>query len=350
MSMAVDRLNKFRERPVLRHLKRLTTKDGLIQHADLEVPDPSFGYSIDDNARGIIACIWHYKNFKDPSVLNLLNTYFSYIKKVVKKENGSFHNFLSFSGEILDKEGSEDSIGRAIWSLGEIIKNKDMLDGKMVIEAREIINETNISRHLNHRYIRCKAYISLGLMAAGMSKEARPWISQLVEFFNKNSSKDWVWFEDGLYYANGILPYALTVAAEIFKEEELKDIAEKSYRWLDDVSTVGGLPNPIGQDGWYEKGKNMTLYDQQPLEAADMIIAAAELYKLTKEGPYIDAALKWYGWYEGNNSQKSSLINDNTGGIFDGVTREGINKNQGAESIVTYLMAYLILTELSTNE
>ena len=115
-------LEDFHNPPPLTHLKRLTTREGLIQHADMDVPDPSHGYSLDDNARAIIATIWYYRAHQDQSVLHLLEIYFSYVKRV-EKEGGSFHNFLSFTEQILDAEGSEDSIGRTIWALGEMINS-----------------------------------------------------------------------------------------------------------------------------------------------------------------------------------------------------------------------------------
>src|SRR5689334_7287367 len=115
--MPKSQLNQFRHEPILRHLKRLTTPTGLIQHADYDVPDPAFGYSIDDNARALIVCLWYQKLFNEPAITRLADIYFSYIERV-EKEGGSFHNFLSFSEKVLESEGSEDSIGRAVWALG----------------------------------------------------------------------------------------------------------------------------------------------------------------------------------------------------------------------------------------
>lgn len=339
-------LQRFLERPTLRHLKRLTTKDGLIQHADLDVPDPSFGYSIDDNARALIVCLWHYKIFKDPSILQLADIYFSYLKKV-EREDGTFHNFVSFSEKILDQEGSEDSIGRAVWALGEVIASQPGTE--LAERAETILKRSIIDKHLDHEHVRTKAYILLGLLSAGLLDDAKKWAEKLKKIFRDNSKKDWVWFEDGLYYANGILPYALARASIFLNDKELEEIAVKSFDWLDEVSTHDGIPSPIGQNGWYQRGKEKALYDQQPLEAADMVLAASELYLLTKEGKYLERSVEWYEWYEGKNIQQKSLINTNTGGIHDALTPHGINGNQGAESIVTYLLAYLALTNIAND-
>ena len=341
--MQTSILTKFRERPNLRHLKRLTTKDGIIQHADHEVPDPSFGYSIDDNARALIACLWHYQTFKDPSILQLAELYFHYLETVEKK-GGSFHNFVSFSGKLLDAEGSADSIGRAVWALGEVIRtapNDDMTE-----KARQMFQRVALNRHLDHQHTRTKAYILLGLLAAGEKKLAAIWADRLVKFFEENQQADWVWFEPELTYANGILPYALARAARVLGNEGYGHVAKASFDWLYSVSREQNLPWPIGHDGWYRQGKTKALYDQQPLEAADMMLAASELHRLTGESHYLDQALEWHGWYTGNNACNQVMINPHTDGILDGIRPNGINVNQGAECIVTYLMAYLSLSQL----
>jgi uncharacterized protein YyaL (SSP411 family) len=340
-------LNRFRERPQLRHLKRLTTKDGLIQHADFDVPDPSFGYSIDDNARALIVCLWHYKIFQDPSILQLADIYFNYLKRV-ERQDGTFHNFVSFSEKILDHEGSEDSIGRAVWALGEVIASQPGTE--LAERAQTILKRSIIDKHLDHEHVRTKAYILLGLLSAGLLDDAKKWADKLKKIFHTNSKKDWVWFEDGLYYANGILPYALARAAIFLNDKELEEIAVKTFHWLDEVSTHNGVPSPIGQDGWYQRGKEKALYDQQPLEAADMVLAAGELFLLTKETEYLKRALTWYEWYEGKNTQQKTLINTTTGGVYDALTPAGVNSNQGAESIVTYLLAYLKLAQIAKDE
>ncbi len=335
---------RFLKQPPLRHLKRLTTARGIIQHADHDVPDPSFGYSIDDNARALIACLWHYRLFDNAAVLQLAEIYFRYIERV-EKDGGSFHNFLNFAETVLDAEGSEDSIGRAIWALGEVVANQP--ESEMAKKSATMLKRTAIEKHLIHPHLRTKAYIFLGLLAAENPDEAKPWVDKLAESYDANAQADWSWFENGLYYANGILPYAVAKAAIAFKDQRLEKIAVQSFDWLDQVSRDNGVPAPIGQNGWYIKDQTKALYDQQPLEAADMVLAACELFKLTRDQRYREKALEWYGWYEGNNLQTLALTNKSTGGIYDGLTPEGVNENQGAESIVTYLMAYLALTEIT---
>lgn len=336
-------LANFSNRPPLTHLKRLTTKEGLVQHADLDVPDPAHGYSLDDNARAMIVALWHYRQYNDQSVVRLLEIYFRYLKRV-EKEGGSFHNFLSFTEQILDSEGSEDSIGRTIWALGEMIRSCP--DEALRQQAIHIFKQANIHHHLNHPHLRTKAYILLGLLAAGEISEAKLWADKLVSYYQKNVDADWQWFENYLSYANAVLPYALAEAGRILNDSSYGKIASISFDWLDRISRIDGRPAPIGEKGWYFKNGKKAEYDQQPVDTAKMVLAAVALFQVTKSSHYLDKAIEWMSWYEGNNSQGAIVLSPLTNGVYDAVTDGGVNKNQGAESIVTYLLAYLALSSL----
>lgn len=339
-------LNEFRDPPPLTHLKRLTTREGLIQHADMDVPDPSHGYSLDDNARAMIATLWYYQSYPDQSVIRLLEIYFSYVKRV-EKEGGSFHNFLSFTEQILDAEGSEDSIGRTIWALGEMVRLCP--DEAMRNEAKVIFDRANIHHHLEHPHIRTKAYMLLGLLAADQRDEATRWADKLVDIYKQNATSDWNWFENYLSYANAVLPYALAEAGRILNNQTYLNVAKESLTWLDSISRLDGKPAPIGQAGWYFKDGVKAAYDQQPLDVSDMILAYTSLNKVASEEGYLDKALGWMSWYYGTNSQDVSVISGSSYGVYDAVTPGGVNKNQGAESIVTYLLAFLSLSKLTKN-
>ncbi|HUD20528.1 MAG TPA: glycoside hydrolase family 88 protein [Candidatus Saccharimonadales bacterium] len=337
-------LNDFRDRPPLTHLKRLTTKDGVIQHADFEVPDPSFGYSIDDNARALIVCLWHYQLYRDPAVLQLAEIYFDYLKRT-EKDGGSFHNFLSYSARLLDAEGSEDSIGRAIWALGETVKLHP--EESVRAEASAMMKRTSLKKHLEHAHIRAKAYIMLGLAAAGEVEEMKPWADLLVEAYQKENGRNWHWFEGLLCYANGALPHALAVAYEKTKDEKYLQIAQKSFDWLNRICRVEAIPSPVGQAGWYYRGREKALYDQQPVDTADMVLAALKLFEITGKEHYQELAVEWMNWYYGHNIKGLSLYNEATKGVYDALTPNFVNENQGAESIVTYLMAFLELSRVA---
>jgi glycosyltransferase involved in cell wall biosynthesis len=106
----------------LAHIKRLTDDTGIIQHAKFGIPNLKDGYCLDDNARALILVLMAYRQKKYPLALELSHFYLSYIHYMQNK-NGTFRNFLSFNRNFLDKTGSEDSFGRAIWALGYLLAN-----------------------------------------------------------------------------------------------------------------------------------------------------------------------------------------------------------------------------------
>jgi hypothetical protein len=62
-------------------------------------------------------------------------------------------------------------------------------------------------------------------------------------------------------------------------------------------------------------------------------------YKITKNKKYKDLAIKAFEWFGGKNILEISMINEKTGGICDGLEKEGVSLNQGAESVLSYLIA-----------
>jgi hypothetical protein len=102
---------------------------------------------------------------------------------------------------------------------------------------------------------------------------------------------------------------------------------------------------PIGTNGWYEKNGEKAVFDQQPIEASCMTEAAVSLYTNTNEVKYREIAVKAFNWFHGMNVNGVSLFNSETSTCYDGITSKGLNENQGAESTISYYMAYLVLKE-----
>lgn len=339
----MEALKKFELPPSLRHLKHMTTDFGIIQHAKSDDPDPRFGYSIDDNARALIVCLKYGRLFNPADVAKIKQVYFDFLERAYVSDNG-FHNFYSIEGQPLDKKGSEDSYGRTFWTLAEAAA--DDQDKQMQDKAREIFSRLEPKEHLIHAYIRTKSYILLAYCAIGDSDNIKTWADHLADLYRANSTDEWQWFERSLTYCNAVPVYALAKAASHLKNAEYTRIVREAYDWLNKVSRVDGVVAPIGQNGWYHHRSDKAIYDQQPVDAAKMVLAAVELFKLTKEDRYLQDAIEWMAWYDGANTQMKSLINPKTSGIYDALTPTGVNENQGAESIVTYLLAYLELSSI----
>lgn len=175
-----------------------------------------------------------------------------------------------------------------------------------------------------------------------LEKELR---KKLHNLYFKNSYKSWVWFESNLTYANAIIPWALW---ETYLKRNCKtslEIAERTTNFLIEKCQQDNIPAPVGNNGWYFKGKKKAIYDQQPIDPAYMVCCLEKAYFATKNDFYRSWAEKWYRWFFGYNIKGTSLV-DNNFACHDGLTPEGVNLNQGAESSICFLMAFIAADRL----
>ena len=82
------------------HLHTLTDDFGMIQFANHAEPDTNSGYTLDDNARAMIACSMHYN--KDPTLLKRINSYLNFIC-YIQHEDGRFFNYVDYARSICKK-------------------------------------------------------------------------------------------------------------------------------------------------------------------------------------------------------------------------------------------------------
>ena len=72
-----------------------------------------------------------------------------------------------------------------------------------------------------------------------------------------------------------------------------------------------------------------------------MIDAGIEAYECTHREDWIQLASNCFNWYLGKNDQQIQLYDYAGGGCRDGLTANGVNENQGAESTLSYLHSLL---------
>ena len=107
----------------------------------------------------------------------------------------------------------------------------------------------------------------------------------------------------------------------------------------------GGHFSFIGTQGWYERGKARAVFDQQPVEAAAMVMALRSAYDATKETQYLSLQRTAFDWFLGANDLHIPLYDFRTKGCSDGLMSSGVNGNQGAESMVSFLLSLLSIVE-----
>lgn len=338
--------------PNLSHLFKMTDNFGLLQFARLESPNPAFGYTLDDNSRALIVASLLGKP-------RLSKIYLGFIK-ACQRSDGSFVNYLSFPGRRPTRQNKSEDLtdahARALWALSEFFTNKNNsqtqrnLARKIFTKSWNVINETG--------HLRAKATLIKALLLAlpefpeyqaQMHRQLDAYISDLTQAFAKNSSLDWLWFEPALTYNNAVIPESLFLAARARNDSALLALAVKSLDFLISSTFTPDYYQPVGNKGWYYQGKDKSLYDQQPEDPASMILALNSAYRTTKNETYRNLALVCFSWFLGNNSLQKPICDFTTGGCYDGLTSTGVNLNQGAESLVSYLLGVWVVTNFNEN-
>ncbi|MDA3883524.1 MAG: glycosyltransferase family 4 protein [Bacteroidales bacterium] len=333
----------------LEHIKRLTDDTGIIQHAKFGIPNLKEGYCIDDNARALLMVLMTYQQKKDKIALNLTPIYLSYIH-YMQNEDGTFRNFLSFSRNFLDEVGSEDSFGRTIWALGYLLNNPPndsyYQTGKIIFfDAAKNFEKINSIRSIANTMLGISHYLKSNPSDDSMIETLNTLAGKLIKQYEENSSPDWKWFEPLLAYDNGILPLALLHAAEILKNEKISAIALETTNFLSEIMLKDGYLSIIGNEKWYKKGGERSLFAQQPLDALAMVLMYRQAFQLTKEREFLTKLFSCFMWFLGENDIRMTLFDFETNGCCDGLESYGINRNQGAESSLAYLISHLVVME-----
>jgi hypothetical protein len=339
--------------PSLAHLIKLTDETGLLQHAKFTIPDRKHGYTTDDNARAVIAMTKYYAQYPEPKVLQLLDIYLSFVMHA-QNDDGTFSNFMHYDRSWQDKEPETSCLGRAMWAFGTVMAKPPTAAYISVIKEHFDGSVKNIQR----QHPRGMAYSILGMVeylrqfpgASDIKREMEISADGLVAQYEENHYPDWQWFEDALTYENAVLPHALFVAGMAFDNKKYLEVAEKTCTFLlDNTFDVRHKHfSFIGCNGWYERGKIKAQFDQQPIEAASTVMMLRAAYDATEDSRFLKLQRKAFDWFLGKNDLNIPLYDFRTKGSCDGLMSGGVNANQGAESMLSFLLSLLAIVESYT--
>jgi hypothetical protein len=333
----------------LDHVSRLSDDTGILQHAWFSVPRYDDGYCLDDNARALlVATVIEDAGAEDAKAVHALATrYLAFVGHAYNGPLGRFRNMMSYSRRWLEECGSEDSHGRALWALGAVV-------GRAVDPATQGLGGTLFQRGLpavdGFTSPRAWAYTLLGIDEylrafqgdSGVQSMRQRLAERLLALHRHQGDAEWPWFEDRLTYCNARLPQALIVSGRRMEHEEMLSVGLQSLEWLASLQTTDdGCFSPIGSNGFYCRGGPRADYDQQPVEACAMVSACLDAYRATGQVRWTQRARAAFDWFLGNNALKEPLYDPSTGGCRDGLHRDRVNQNQGAESTLSFLMALL---------
>ena len=330
--------------PALDHLRRMTDDTGLIQHAKFTLPDRDHGYCTDDNARAVVAMIRYYSQYGDPEALRLLDIYLSFIYHA-QRADGTVRNFLGYDRQWWEEEPAHDALGRTLWALGAVMSDPPMPQSLPII--KDCFDRS--VRHVPLLSLRGKAYSIFGMAdylrqfpgASDIKRYFAMAADSLIWQFERLCDPQWAWFEDALTYDNAALPQALFVAAQVADEPKYLDVAQRTCRFLLDNTMRQGHFSFIGCNGWYPRGGRRAQFGQQPIEAAGTVLMLREAYEATGQVEWLRIQRQAFDWMLGRNDLGIPLYDFRTKGCADGLEGTGASLNQGAESLVSFLLSLL---------
>ncbi|MHC4619961.1 MAG: glycosyltransferase [Planctomycetota bacterium] len=337
--------------PSLAHLSRLTDDTGLYQHAKFTVPRREHGYCTDDNARAVIALTRYYGQYPEPGARRLFDTYLSFILHS-QNGDGTVRNLMDFDRTWQKNEPGHDALGRMLWALGTIMARPPSPSYLSIVKE----HFDNSVKHVERQYPRGMAYSILGMSdylkqfpgASDMKRFLEIAADGLMAQYRENSVRDWRWFEDALTYDNAVLPHALYVAGMTFGNKKYLEVAEKTCEFLLANTFEGNHFSFVGCNGWYERGGKKARFDQQPIEAAGTVLMLRAAYDATGDNRFLKLQRKAFDWFLGENDLHAPLYDVRTKGCCDGLMAGGVNLNQGAESMVSFLLSLLAVVESYT--
>ena len=333
-------------RPSPTGLMKLCDDTGIVQHSVLGIADRAHGYCVDDNARALILAGRSPAPFNGHSA-----TFAAFIEHAWNPDVRRFRNFMGYNRCWLEAAGSEDSCGRVLWALGTASA-----------EA-----EPDIASWADHLY--CKAASiafdfssprALAFAALGADRHldafpADPLSLRLLEHAKARLGSwlmaarrpGWCWFEPVLAYDNCRLPEALLRASLRLEDAGMSEAALESLRWIAAQQTApAGHFRPIGSEAFGSTALPLQPFDQQPVDAWATIDAAACAFEATRDPCWLAVARGAFAWFLGANDRAMALADPSTGSCRDGLTRHGVNRNQGAESVLAYHLAQLRISAM----
>ena len=166
---------------------------------------------------------------------------------------------------------------------------------------------------------------------------------RLANFYKKESSKKWDWFEDSLTYANSVLPEAMLYSWLYTGKQIYKNIAISSLKFLLSKTFNEEEITVISNKTWLHKDGKIGKFGEQPIDVAYTVMTLSKFYDAFTDDEYYSKMVIAFNWFLGKNRLHQIVYNPCTGGCYDGLESINVNLNQGAESTISYLMARLTM-------
>lgn len=327
------------------HLDVLTTDIGIMQHARGTWPDPDHGYCTDDVARALLVDLLHQRELGWQTVEPSAVRNMAFLAEAFLESSGRFRNFRRFDGPWLEMYGSEDANARALHALGEFIASApsgSLRDDATTLFERALPMASQVGslRPQAAVILACDAAARSGMGGNVLETYERVANGLRSAFKASESAPDWPWPDPTVTYENELLPRALIVAGRWMDDASIESTGLRVLDWLIDAQTAAdGRLRSIGNAGWWPRNGRPARFDQQPISATSLLLAAGTAYEVTGLPRYRQSMEMAYAWFLGSNDAHSPVAVPLSGACHDGIGQAGVNENQGAESTLMWLIA-----------
>ncbi len=340
-----------RAEPSLEGVQRMTDSCGMLQHSLFDIPDRRHGYCVDDNARALLLMLQMPGPVTEER-RRLTGIYAAFVQHAWNPDRGRFRNFMSYERHWLEAEGSEDSTGRAFWSVAlSAARARDpglrrwgqSLAGQVMPHLQAVTSPRTVAFVL----LGLSAMIEAGLGGDAARDLATAKLNLLEQALSARLRAGQPWFEETLAYDNARLPEAMIRAGMALGRQDAVDAGVMALAWLcrRHTSTEGFfLPVATADFGLPLGSKN--LFDQQPVEATATIDACEAAFLATHDRLWARESERAFAWYYGANTL-GAMIAAPLGECFDGLTWDGPNENKGAESVLSLQLAACVHQRLT---
>jgi hypothetical protein len=331
--------------PSLRHLARLSDANGIFEHALFDQPRRETGYCTDDAGR-LLRVATRLPGDRDSALLSLVSL--GFLERAYLGA-GTFRLRQRAPGSWSDDPPSDDANARALLGLATAA----------ALSAWPNVRERSLelfdrASGLRSPHPRATAYAAIGaaeLVAAFPDQSGALHLlrdaSEQLGHLNQDGA--WRWPEPRLSYANALLPEAALAVANALGDQRGVDDALALLDWLASEELLGDHFSftPVGGRG---PDDPRPAFDQQPIEAWAMCEACARALDVTSDTRWSHAARLAASWFLASNDLGVAMFDPASGGAFDGLERDGVNLNEGAESSMAFVAAMTVLARLEARD
>ncbi len=330
--------------PKFDHLLGLTDRRGTAEFGPPGQYGSEPGYRVDDAARVLVVAT--REPGPDPSLNGLAGVALRFLGEA-QASTGGCRSRMDSSGEWVDEPSVADSWGLCLWALGTAAAHSN------VAWARQsAMNQFGHAAQQRSSGSRAMAFAAVGaaeLMGfdAGHGAARDLLTDYAAAVWQPQGDVQWPWPEPRLTFANAILAEAMIAAGVALDDSILRRRGLEMLAWLLAKETGDGhlSPTPVAGRG---PGDDQPAFEQHPLEAATIADACARAAGIDPDPIWRNGIHMAAGWFLGANDVGEPMWDPSTGAGYDGLTADGVDVDQCAESTLAVISTLQQAQRLST--